>query len=53
MSITIYHTPRCSKSRQTLALFQQHGVKPKVVLYVVKNNKACIGRPLESVLEII
>ncbi len=32
--VTIYHNPRCSKSRQTLALLQAHGVEPRVVLYL-------------------
>lgn len=31
---TIYHNPRCSKSRQTLQLLQAHGVEPDVVLYL-------------------
>lgn len=30
----IYHNPRCSKSRQTLALIQENGVEPEVVLYL-------------------
>ena len=30
----IYHNPRCSKSRQTLALLQENGVDPDVVLYL-------------------
>ena len=30
----IYHNPRCSKSRQTLALLQENGVEPEVVLYL-------------------
>jgi arsenate reductase len=30
----ILHNPRCSKSRQTLALIQQAGVEPEVVLYL-------------------
>lgn len=30
----IYHNPRCSKSRQTLALLEEHGVQPRVVLYL-------------------
>lgn len=31
---TIYHNPRCSKSRNTLALLQEHGVSPDIVLYL-------------------
>lgn len=31
---TIYHNPRCSKSRNTLALLEENGVDPKVVLYL-------------------
>ncbi len=34
MSVKIYHNPRCSKSRQTLALLEQHHVKPEVELYL-------------------
>ena len=34
MSVTIYHNPRCSKSRQTLALLEQRGIKPKVIEYL-------------------
>ncbi|MEI7408613.1 arsenate reductase (glutaredoxin) [Pectobacterium aroidearum] len=33
-SVTIYHNPRCSKSRETLALLQEHNVTPDVVLYL-------------------
>jgi arsenate reductase len=32
--VTIYHNPRCSKSRETLALLQEHGVEPKVIEYL-------------------
>lgn len=31
---TIYHNPRCSKSRQTLALLEENGIKPDIVLYL-------------------
>jgi arsenate reductase len=33
-AVTIYHNPRCSKSRNTLALLEEKGVSPKVVLYL-------------------
>jgi len=32
--ITLYHNPRCSKSRQTLALLEQQGISPEIVLYL-------------------
>lgn len=32
--VTIYHNPRCSKSRQTLSLLEEKGVEPEVVLYL-------------------
>lgn len=31
---TIYHNPRCSKSRQALALLEEAGVAPQVVRYL-------------------
>ncbi|MFP4696273.1 MAG: arsenate reductase (glutaredoxin), partial [Thiohalospira sp.] len=34
MAITIYHNPRCSKSRQTLALLEQKGLQPEIVKYL-------------------
>ena len=32
--LTIYHNPRCSKSRQTLQLIEQAGISPEIVLYL-------------------
>ncbi len=32
--VTIYHNPRCSKSRNPLALLEEHGVTPDIVLYL-------------------
>ena len=32
--IKIYHNPRCSKSRQTLALLQENGIEPEVIEYL-------------------
>lgn len=34
MSLTIYHNPRCSKSRQTLARIEEAGVTPTIVRYL-------------------
>lgn len=34
MAVTIYHNPRCSKSRQTLALLERRGLHPKIVQYL-------------------
>ncbi|MDF2366286.1 arsenate reductase (glutaredoxin) [Sneathiella sp.] len=34
MSVEIFHNPRCSKSRQTLALLQENGVEPIIVEYL-------------------
>ena len=34
MSVTIYHNPRCSKSRQTLDLLHQRGIEPTIVEYL-------------------
>ena len=34
MGVTIYHNPRCSKSRQTLALIEDKGITPTIVEYL-------------------
>ena len=34
MSVSIYHNPRCSKSRQTLALLEEKGITPDVIKYL-------------------
>ena len=33
-SIKIYHNPKCSNSRQALALLRENGHEPEVVLYL-------------------
>jgi arsenate reductase (glutaredoxin) len=45
--VTIWHNPRCSKSRETLALLQQRDIEPTVVEYL-KNppSVADIGQAL-------
>ncbi|MBI1364538.1 MAG: arsenate reductase (glutaredoxin) [Alphaproteobacteria bacterium] len=32
--LTIFHNPRCSKSRATLALLEARGLKPRIVEYL-------------------
>ena len=34
MTVTIYHNPRCSKSRATLQWLEAKGLKPKIVEYL-------------------
>ncbi|MFT5579119.1 MAG: arsenate reductase, partial [Paraglaciecola psychrophila] len=33
-SYTLYHNPRCSKSRQTLQLLKDNNITPEIVLYL-------------------
>lgn len=32
--IKIFHNPRCSKSRQTLALLEEQGIQPQIIEYL-------------------
>ena len=34
MSVKIYHNPRCSKSRQSLALLTDRGIDPEIIEYL-------------------
>ncbi len=34
MTVTIWHNPRCSKSRRALSLLEKNGVEPVVVEYL-------------------
>jgi arsenate reductase (glutaredoxin) len=33
-TITIYHNPRCGKSRDTLAIIKERGIEPTVIEYL-------------------
>jgi len=51
---TIYRNPKCSKSRETLALLINRGLSPQAVArpIVVFGDKAAVGRPPERILDI-
>jgi len=34
MNVTIYHNPRCGKSRQTLQLLKDNGIEPVIIEYL-------------------
>jgi arsenate reductase (glutaredoxin) len=44
--VTIYHNPRCSKSRRTLALLREHGIEPRIVDYLATPPDATTLRAL-------
>ncbi|MBS9717091.1 arsenate reductase (glutaredoxin) [Pseudohalocynthiibacter aestuariivivens] len=48
--IEIWHNPRCSKSRQTLALLEENGIEPKVRLYL---NDTPSAEEIRSVLTLL
>lgn len=50
--IQIYHNPRCSKSRQTLALLEENGVSPEIVLYLEQTPDAATLKTLIAKLGI-
>jgi arsenate reductase len=58
MTITIYHNPRCSKSRKTLELIENAGVTPQVVRYLdeppgadrIRELATTLGVPVSDLL---
>lgn len=49
-TVTIYHNPRCSKSRDTLSLLKANGIEPQVVLYLDTPPDAATLRELLKML---
>ncbi len=55
---TIYHNPRCSKSRQTLQLLEEHGIQPKIIEYLknppsqkeLDNILTCLNKSPEDLM---
>lgn len=48
MKVTIYHNPRCSKSRETLKILQGKGVKAEVIEYLqTPPDRATLEKILE------
>ena len=48
-AFTIYHNPRCTKSRATLELLQSRGIEPKIIEYLktpptAKELKAIVAK---------
>jgi arsenate reductase len=48
--ITIYHNPRCSKSRRTLAILRESGIEPNIVDYL---NTPPDQKTLERILRLL
>lgn len=49
-TVTIFHNPRCSKSRQTLELLKSKGVEPEIVEYLKTPPNAA---ELERILSLL
>ena len=50
MTVTIWHNPRCSKSRQTLELLRKHGIEPTIREYLKQPpDKAEVEKLIELV----
>lgn len=52
MSVTIYHNPRCSKSRQTLEILSQQNVDVEIIEYLKSSPDAGTLEQILSYLNI-
>ncbi len=52
MTVTIYHNPRCSKSRQTLDIIRGQGIEPEIVEYLKNTPNHETVRALFEKLEL-
>ncbi len=52
MSVTIYHNPRCSKSRQTLEILNQQNVDIEIIEYLKASPNAETLKQILSYLKI-
>lgn len=58
MPSLFYHNPRCSKSRQALALLAENGITPQIIEYLRQPPSAAelativkkLGRPLRDIV---
>lgn len=50
MTVTIYHNPRCGKSRATLELLRGRGIEPRIVEYLSTPPDA---KRLEALLKLL
>ena len=51
--IKIYHNPKCSKSRATLALLEENEAKPEIIYYLetppsIEDLKSILQKPLTA-----
>ncbi|MDZ3824150.1 MAG: arsenate reductase (glutaredoxin) [Pseudoxanthomonas sp.] len=51
MDLTLWHNPRCSKSRQALALLRERGIEPRVVEYLDDPPDAAALRAVLAALD--
>ena len=50
MALTIYHNPRCSKSRKTLEIINDAGIEPEIVHYLDKTPDAAAIQSVAGML---